>query len=77
MLGNLWRTSITWNFLHNRSDTIINKIDEVARKKDLRDEDRANIKNLSVQGLLIRFECCFSLSNDSNMMNICRKTQLN
>ena len=51
-----------------RTDIVINKLDEVARMKDMRDEAQAIAKKLSVQGLSIRLECCFLLSNDSKTM---------
>ena len=45
--------------------------------RELRDEKRATVKNLSAQGLWIRVECCFLLSNDSKTMKVCRKTNKN
>jgi len=40
---------------------------------ELPDEERAIVNNLSVQGLSIRLEYCFSLSTDSKTRRICRK----
>ena len=54
----------------------INKVGEVAKMTELRDEERVILKNLSVRGLSITFECCFSPSNDSERMRVCRKTNL-
>ena len=47
---------------------VIYKIVEVAKTREFRDEEQAIVKNLTVQRLLIRHECCFSLSNGSKAM---------
>ena len=55
-----------------RNGTVIDKI--AAKTTELRDDKRAIAKNLSVQSLSIRLEYCFSPSNDSQRMRVCRKT---
>ena len=45
----------------------------MAKTTELQDEERAFVKILSVQGLSIRLEYCFSPSNDSERMPVCRK----
>ena len=57
-----------------RNGTDVNKQNEVAKTTELRDDERAVVKRLGVQGFSIRFECCISPSNDSQRMQICRKT---
>ena len=45
----------------------------MAKTTELRDKERAIVKNLRVIDLSIRLDCCFSPSYDSVRMRVCKK----